>query len=139
MNGFSKQTRTGQSRKKELAVLSLLTANTHEEAAKQSGVSVSTMYRWARYDGEFQEIMREAKRQAMSNAIGKIQKACTDAVEVLIEVAKNKKAPAMARVVAANSLLDKAFDAMKTEEIVQRLERLEEMANDEHSQNRKAH
>jgi transposase-like protein len=133
------KSRAGQSRKKEIAVLALLTEPTHAEAAKKAGISESTLYRWVRDDDEFKEMMRGAKREAMSKAIAKIQMACSGAVDVLIAIAHDKKAPAKARVEAAKELIGRGIETVKMEEIMERLERLEAATKDESSKPWQAH
>ncbi|WP_230877191.1 hypothetical protein [Paenibacillus macerans] len=119
-----------KSRKKELAALALITERTIGEAAGKAGIGEATLWRWMQEDG-FQELWREMKRQAVGRAISKIQQSATMAVETLEDVMGNRKAPAMARVMAAKTVLDTALKAVEIEDLTARLEALERSANDE--------
>lgn len=113
-----------RSRKKELAVLALLTESTMKQAAEKAGISEATIWRWMQ-EADFKEMYRLAKQQAVGQAIARIQQATTQAVDTLYDVMKNKKAPAMARVMASKTVLDVAFKAVEVEDIQARLEALE--------------
>jgi transposase len=112
------------SRKQELAVLALITEPSFEAAAKKVGVSLSTLYKWNQRE-DFQELFRKAKKETMNQATAKLQKSTTLAIDTLNDVMANKKAPAMARVTAAKTVLEFAFKAVEIEEIQERLERIE--------------
>lgn len=119
-----------KSRKKELAALALITESSIGKAAEKVGIGEATLWRWMQEDG-FQELWREMKRQTVGQAISKIQQSATMAVETLEDVMSNRKAPAMARVVAAKTVLDTALKAVEIEDLTARLEALERSANDE--------
>jgi DNA-binding MurR/RpiR family transcriptional regulator len=112
-------------RKQEVAVMALLTEQTLRDAAKKAGVSEATLYRWQQLEG-FKSMFRDAKRQAVGQATARLQQSSTLAIETLNEVMQNKKAPAMARVTAAKTVLEFSYKAYEIEELQERVERLEE-------------
>lgn len=114
-----------QERLKGAAIIALLTAPTIEDAAKEAGVSDTTLYRWLKLP-EFQEELRETKKQAVNLALTKLQHSTTAAVQVLQDVAEDKDAPASARVSAAKGILDMALKAVELDDLIQRLKKLEE-------------
>lgn len=114
-----------QSRKQDIAVLALLTEKTHKEAAEKAGISESTLWRWLQED-KFQEKYQQAKREAVSHVTARLRQSMTIAVDTLIDMAKNKKTPAMARASAARTLLEYGFKAHETEDLQKRFERIEE-------------
>jgi len=116
-----------KSRKKEMAVIALLTEPSIPKAAARVGISEATLWRWMQ-DDDFQELYREAKRRAVGQAIARIQQATTLAVDTLEAVMTNKKAPAMAKVLAAKTVLETAIKAVEIEELEARIEALERSA-----------
>ncbi|MGG4156878.1 MULTISPECIES: hypothetical protein [Bacteria] len=114
-----------RSRKEDIAILALLTEPTMGGAAEKAGVSESTLWRWMQEES-FKERYQEAKRQSITHATGRLRQGMTIAVDTLIEIARNKKAPAMARVVAAKTIIESAMNAHEMEELQVRVDRLEE-------------
>jgi hypothetical protein len=114
-------------RLKDQAIISLLTAPNIEEAAKALGIGQTTLYRWLRLP-EFQDELKEARRQAVNLAIGKLQQSTSKAVQVLQDVAENEEAPASARVSAAKTIIEMSLKAVELDDIIERLKRLEELA-----------
>jgi len=110
--------------KRESLIIALLSSPDIQTAAAEAGISESTAWRWLR-DDEFQNQYREAKKQALSVAIGKLQQATSAAVDTLRTVADDVAAPASSRVSAAKSILEMAFKATEIEDFEQRLSALE--------------
>ena len=94
-------------RKQEALIASLLTEPTHAAAAAQAGVSEATVQRWLHLPG-FQAAYRQARRQLVEAAVGRIQAATGQAVDTLLAVAKGGAKDAD-RVRAAVALLDHAL------------------------------
>lgn len=124
MKEKTKSQASKQDRLKEAAIIALLTAPNIEAAAQTAGVSDTTIYRWLKLP-EFQEGLREARKQAVSLAINNLQQSTATAVKVLQDVAKNEDAPASARVSAAKSILDMALKAVELDDIIGRLKKIE--------------
>jgi hypothetical protein len=94
-------------RKRGALIAALLTARTHAAAAAQAGVSEATLHRWLQLP-EFQTAYREARRELVEGAVGRMQAATGQAVDTLVAVAMNAKKDGD-RVRAAVALLDPAF------------------------------
>jgi hypothetical protein len=89
--------------KQEQALIALLTEATIEGAAAKAGVNARTLFRWLNYP-PFVATYRDARRQAVQHATGRLQQAASDAVTTLREVMMDPEAPA--RVNAAKSVLE---------------------------------
>jgi transposase-like protein len=116
-------------RKKEQAIAALLSCPTIGEAARATGISESTLLRWLQ-QGEFQTHYRDARREAIGQAIANLQKASSEAVKTLQDVMQDTTAPAPARVSAAKIILDGAIKAVELEDLASRVEELERFAEE---------
>ena len=74
--------RTKLNRKQEALIAALLTEPTHASAATRAGVSEATLHRWLHLP-EFQAAYRQARRQLVETAIGRLQQASGKAVDAL--------------------------------------------------------
>lgn len=95
------------SHKQEALIAALLSESTHAAAATKAGVSEATLYRWLRLPA-FQAIYRQARRDLIDSAVGRIQAATGQAVDTLLTVAKTGQKDSD-RVRAAVAILDNAF------------------------------
>ena len=93
--------------KQEALIAALLTEKTYAAAAAKAGVGETTMYRWLQQDA-FRAAYRQARRELVEAAIGRVQAATGQAIEILLDVARNGRRDGD-RVRAANSLLEHAF------------------------------
>ena len=116
-------------RKKEIALSALLTEPTIQQAAKVAGIGEATLWRWLK-DKDFVEAYREVKREAVGQAITKLQQASGEAVETLRSVMNDIASPANTRVSAAKSIIEMALKAVELEDVIKRVEELEVIAND---------
>ncbi|MHB1407792.1 MAG: phBC6A51 family helix-turn-helix protein [Desulfitobacteriaceae bacterium] len=116
-----------RSRREDLLIAALLTEPSMSEAAKKAGISQSTLFRWHQ-DPEFHERYREARRQAVSHAITRLQQASTQAVNTLQEIMESNDAPAAAKVSAAKIVLEMSVRAVEMEDLEARIETLEKTA-----------
>lgn len=114
-------------RKQDRAILALLTSSTLSEAAKAAGIGEATLWRWLQLP-DFQEAYREARRQAVNQAITRLQQATGEAVETLRNIARDDEAKDSARVTAAKVILEMAFKAVELEDLTARVEELERSA-----------
>ena len=114
------------SRKKDAAIVALVTEPTIADAAKKAGISHATLHRWLQIK-DFKDAYREAKREAVSAAIARLQRTATEAVDALRDVMNDAESPASARVSAARSILEIAIKAVELEDFERRLEALERM------------
>ena len=110
--------------KKQRALTALLTQPSLVKAAEVVGVSEVTLWRYMQ-DDNFQQALKEAKQQAVEQAIIRIQQVTGEAVEVLYEVMTNPNTPASSRVSAAKTILEMNFKVIENEEINKRLDEIE--------------
>lgn len=94
-------------RKQEALIAALLSEPTHAAAATKAGVSEATLRRWLALP-TFQDAYRQARRELVEGAVGRIQAATGQAVDTLVAVARNGVKDGD-RVRAAVALLDHAF------------------------------
>lgn len=112
------------SRKQEQAIVALLQMPTISEAAKCAGIGEATLWRWLQTP-EFQDQYREAKRQAVSQAISRLQRATSKAVDTLESIMGDAASPSSSRVAAAKTVLEMALKAVELEDLAARIEALE--------------
>jgi len=112
------------SRKQESAILALLSAPSIVGAAKECGVSSSTLLRWMG-DAGFSAAFRKARSQMLWSATARLRSHATKAVDVLAGIMQDKKVSASARVAAAGRILDGALRAEEIESLDERLSALE--------------
>ena len=103
-------------RKREALIAALLTEPTHEAAAKKSGISPATFYRWMHVP-EFRKAYREARRELVEAAIGRVQAGAGEAVETLLEIARRGKRDGD-RVRASLALLDHALNGLTNADVL---------------------
>jgi Helix-turn-helix domain len=114
-------------RKKEAAVLALLSSRNVEEAARVAGVSPRALYRWMK-EPEFDSAYRDAKRAAFSQSIARLHQMSSAAVSTLGKIMVDANAPASTRVRAADSILNHTAKAIEIEDIEARVSELERAA-----------
>ena len=113
------------SRKQEKAISALLVHPTMCEAASAAGIGEVTLWRWLRVP-EFKEQYRLARREAVSQAVGQLQGACSVAVMALTDISQDVNCPASARVSAARTVLEMALKGVELEDLAVRVEELEQ-------------
>jgi hypothetical protein len=111
-------------RKKEEAIVALLSQRSVEEAARIVNVPARTLYRWLK-EPEFNAAYREARRAAFSQSVARLQQMSAAAVSTLGKIMVDASAPAASRVRAAHSVLDHAAKAIEIEDLEARLAALE--------------
>jgi len=111
-------------RKKEDAIVALLTTRTVEEAARVVGVSTKTLLRWMK-ELEFDTAYRAAKRAAFGQSIARLHQLTSAAVTTLGKVMLEPGTPPATRVRAADSILNHTTKAIEIEEIEARVAALE--------------
>jgi len=118
-------------RKKEQAILALLTHSSVGEAARSVGISEATLWRWLQ-NPEFQKAYQEARRQTAQRAISQLQQLSEDAVASLKEVLLNQQTPPSTRVAAAKIVLEMTTKAVEMDDLLTRVQRLEQLIEQEH-------
>ncbi len=116
-------------RKKEAAILALLTHRTTEEAARAAGIGSATPLRWQK-EPEFQTAYREAKRAAYGQAIARMHHLTSAAVSTLGKVMLEPDTPASTKVRATDSILNHTMKAIETEDVLARVSALEQAAEE---------
>jgi transposase-like protein len=111
-------------RKKEDAIVALLTTRTVEEAARAVGISTKTLLRWMK-ELEFDTAYRAAKRAAFGQSIARLHQLTSAAVTTLGKVMLEPGTPPATRVRAADSILDHTTKAIEIESIEARVAELE--------------
>jgi hypothetical protein len=114
-------------RKKEQAIIALLTNRSIEEAAKSIDIGAQTLHRWMKVP-EFQAAYREAKREAFGQSIARMHYLTSAAVSTLGKIMLDPKTPPATRVRAADSVLGQTAKAIETEDIDARVIELEQAA-----------
>lgn len=109
----------------EKTIAALLSEPTIEAAAKRIGISARTINEWMRTVPEFEADYRAARREAVQQAITRLQQSSSEAAGVLIALMRNTRAPSYARLAAASKVLDMAVKAVELDDIMARLEALE--------------
>lgn len=118
------------SKKKELAIAAILTCPTLKDAAKQIGISEPTLFRWLQRS-DFQESLKQAKKQAVQQATSSLSQICHEAVHNLRKVMNDNTAPASSRVAAAKTVLDSGLRGIELEDLDARLANLEQQLAEE--------
>jgi len=111
-------------RKKEQAIVALLTCRTNEEAANAVGVSGVTLLRWQK-EPEFQIAYLAAKRAAFGQSIARLHHLSNSAVSTLGKIMLDSTTPPATRVRAADSILNHTAKAIELEDIEVRVSELE--------------
>jgi hypothetical protein len=113
------------SRKKHLLIAELLQRPTIREAAEAANLGEATAHRWLR-DPAFQRCYKAARQQIVDISISQIQKASSEAVEVLREILHDNTAPASSRVSASKIILELSLKGLEVTDILERLDSLEQ-------------
>ena len=118
-----------RNRQREQLILALLQQPGIEKAAAVVGISQVTAWRITKTP-EFKEEYRVARREAFSQALGRLQQAAGAATTTLMKIMVDGTAPAGSRVRAADCVLDHAQSALDLEDFQVRLARLEQIEQD---------
>ena len=110
--------------KQQTAIGCLLTEPSVTAAAAAAGVGERTLHRWLD-DTAFAAAYRSARREAVQQAIARVQQTSGPAVTVLYSIATDTNALTSSRVAAASKILDLAIRAVELEDLEQRLAALE--------------
>ena len=108
----------------EQAISALLTCPRVEDAAKQCGISRTTLWRMSQ-DADFQSRLQEARLRLSEQVVTSLLANNLDAVNTLRCVMLDKDATMSVRVNAAGKLIDFSLRAKQQLEIEQRLAALE--------------
>ncbi len=116
-------------RKREDAIVALLSHRTTEDAARAISVAPKTLLRWMK-DPDFDAAYRTAKRSAFGQAIAPPHHLSSAAVSTLGKVMLDAGTPPSTKVRAADSILNHTIKAIENEDIEARLAELERAADE---------
>jgi transposase-like protein len=114
-------------RKKEEAIVALLTQRNVEEAARSIGIDPKTLLRWMK-DPEFDAAYRAARRLAFGQSVARLQQATSAAATTLLKVMVDPATPPAVKIRAADIVFNNAAKAIELEDIEARLAELERAA-----------
>ena len=112
-------------RKREELIIALLQQPSLEKAAASIGISLSTAYRMRRRP-EFQAEYLQARREAVWQAIARLQQGCNAASSTLLKIMLDSNSPTGSRVRAADRVIEHARKLMEVEDVEVRLQRVEQ-------------
>src|SRR5262249_51751185 len=112
-------------RKQLAAVVALMESPTIEAAAQAVAVAVSTLYRWLKLPA-FQAAYREARAEAVDDALARLQKGARKAADTLIRNCTCQKPTA--EIAAAIAVLDRLVRLNDHADLEARIAALEELA-----------
>jgi phage terminase small subunit len=111
--------------KEARAVAALMTEPSYTAAANKAGIARDTLGRWLKKP-EFKEQFRQARNEAVSVATVQLRRDMTLAAHTLAQLCRDEKAQAMARVVAAQTILNHGMRASENDDMAARMDELEE-------------
>jgi hypothetical protein len=111
-------------RKKEEAIVALLTQRNIEEAAKATGIAPNTLLNWMKVP-EFDAAYRAARREAFGQSIARLQQGTSAAATTLLKTMIDPNTPASVKVRAAEAIFNHAAKAIEIEDIEARVSQLE--------------
>lgn len=119
--------------KKDKYMVALLTSSTKAEAYKAAHISKATANR-IEQEPTFIEQYNKIRRQAMAKTSDKLQGLASKAVDTLASVMDSEQATPTEKTRAAKIVLDGAYQAQQTQDILNRLDQLEreQEENDQH-------
>ncbi len=100
-------TRTSYKNREETLLQALLTCPNVSQVSEKTGIPRATIYSIMKRDN-FRERLAEARQEAVADAVGYLQGNLMECSEVLMEIVRNKEAPAQVRINAANSVFQNA-------------------------------
>ena len=117
--------------KRDKYMMALLTSSTKAEAYKVAHISKATANR-IEQEPDFIEQYNKIRRQAMEQTSDKLQGLAAKAVDTLAGVMDSEQATPTEKTRAAKIVLDGAYNAQQTQDILNRLDKLEqEQAEDD--------
>ena len=119
------------SARQEKAIAALIACKTVEEAAVKAKISPRSLHRWIHEDPTFQMAYRQARREALDNAIASLQTGAVEAVQALRDAPTHGSVNV--RVRAAAIFLEHALAANAQFNLQERLEALEGDRGEEYS------
>jgi hypothetical protein len=123
---------------KDRALAALLDSNTIVAAAQRAEVGESTLRRWLREDGDFQQKLSQQRQEALGHVALRLQQRTSEAVEALFDSIHSEKRVEPGRAAMLRTALDFAFRAGAYNDLAERLELLEQVAKEDRENPRPA-
>ena len=114
-------------RKKEEAIVALLSHRTVDEAANAVGIAPRTLLRWLQIP-EFRVEYLKARREVVSQAVARLQQATGAAGITILKLMTDPNVPASVKLRAAEAVFGLALKAIEIEDIEARVATLEQAA-----------
>lgn len=114
--------------KKQKFLAALLISNSIKEAYTQANISRATATRYLK-DENFKQKYHDLQQRIMEFAGNKIRSAAGRAVDTLAAILDDPEATPADKTRAAKIILDSAFHVQETEDIIQRIKKLESEVN----------
>ncbi len=114
-------------RKKEEAIAALLSQRSIEEAARAANIGYKTLLRWLEIP-EFRAAYRRARREAVQQAVARLQQATGAAGLTVLKLMTDPNVPAAVRLRAAECVFEHAIKGIELEDLEARLTDLERAA-----------
>jgi len=111
--------------KQKACIAALVDGQNYSQAAMTAGVSTRTIARWRELP-HFEQALQRAGQVAMADAARQLTAGLETAVDFLLDVIQNEKAPFSVRTRAALGLIDRQIRLKEVSEIMTRLEAVEE-------------
>lgn len=108
---------------KEAFALNLILCRTVKEAAKQTGISLSTATRLKKQEN-FQKYLFELREKMYADTLKKMQALSSEAVDTLREIIGDASCTDSSRVAAARFVLEMGMEAYTKEKIVEEINML---------------
>lgn len=116
--------------RQQKALAALIRAPTTRAAAAEAKIGYSTLRKWMTTDDDFRKAYQEELSQLVEEAWRSVRAGMSDAAEVLRRISKDPAAPYSARVAASKAILDTGQRIVETEDVISRLEALEDAQSD---------
>lgn len=125
-------TSTSTQQKKERYLECLLTSSSQKEAYQKAHIAKATANRYQN-DPKFQQQYRKMRRQSMEFTGNQLRELTAKAVHTLAKVLDDEKATPTEKTRAAKIILDSAFQVQQTQDILDRLDDLEQEVKEDES------
>ncbi len=114
----------------EQIISAILASTTNKEAAEICGLSEAQFYKRIRTD-DFKRKYTQVKSNLLERATTTIQSGMSEAARTMLEIMQDPAASPQVRLNAADSILRNGMKLTEQNDILQRLERLEEMDSEQ--------
>jgi len=109
-------------------ILELVNQNSIRKAAEVAGVGERTVYTWLQ-DPAFKRLYHQLRKQSFSQAMSLSQRLAPAAINTLGRVMADATASHASKVAAANVLLKFSRDSIELDELVDRVDAIEQQVN----------